>query len=157
MKKVFIALAITLSLSLSASAAEKSGREVVDAILGTMNRDEILKDSRGGMPSEYKYSFIDECHFKAHSEWYGRTHFTIDDEIIPLGKVKIEKLREEGKYYLSFECLEGGKCISVKGKSIGDSHEYMSIQSFVPAGSSLKNFSQLKGYFEELSSLCVVH
>ena len=156
MKKVFLALAITLSLSLSASAAEKSAREMVDAILGTMNKDEILKDSRGGMPTEYEYSFIDECHFNVHSEWYGQTHGIIDDEIIPLGEVKIEKLQEEGKYYLFFQCFKGGKCISVKGENTGDPHDYMFIQSIVPAGSSLKIFTQLKSYFEKLSSLCAV-
>lgn len=154
MKKIFMALAIALFLPFFAFA-EKGAPETVEAILEAMNVEEILKDSRGSMPSEYGYSFIDECRFKVHNEWYGRTHFTIDNEVIPLGGVTIEKLREDGKYYLFFKCLEGGRCISVKGENTGEKLDYMRTQSIVPAGSSLKIFNRLKGHFEKLSSGCV--
>ncbi len=120
-----------------------------------MDIDEILNDNRGSMPSKYKYSFTDECHFKVHSEWYGRTHFTIDNEVIPLGGVRIEELEEDAKYYLFFKCLGGVKCISLKGENTGEKLNYMRTQSIVPAGSSLKTSHRLKGYFEKLSAGCV--
>ncbi len=155
MKRIFMALVITLSLPLFASAAEEGAAGVVDAILKTMGIDEIQKDDRGSMPSKYEYSFIDECRFKVHSEWYGRTHFTIDNEVIELGKVKIEELQEDGKFYLLFKCLEGKRCISVKGENTGEKLDYMRTESIVPAGSSPEIFDRLKGYFERLSSGCV--
>jgi hypothetical protein len=155
MKKLLFLLLILVTLPLFASAkTDEHKYKVVDVILERMNTDEILNDSRGAMPSEYKYSFVDGCHFKVHSEWYGQTHGIIDDEIIPLGEVKIEKLREDGKYYLFFKCLEDEKCIPFKGDNTGEPYGGMRIESIVPAGSSLNIFNQLKGYFEKLSLLC---
>ncbi len=152
MKKLLFVLLIIISLPLIADAG--TADELIDAILEKMKIEEILNDNRGSMPTEYKYSFIDECHFKVHSEWYGQTHGVIEDEIIPPGEVRIIKYREDGKYYLFFKCREGKKCISIKGDNTGEPYGGMRIESIVPAGSSLDIFNQLRNYFERLSPLC---
>lgn len=136
------------------SSVEKEKKVMGNEILGIMNTVDILQDSRGGMPTGYEYSFLDECRFKVHSEWYGQTHAVIDDEVIPLREVKISKLEEERKYYLFFKCSGAEKCIHVKGENTGDHHNYMSVQSIVPGGSSEEVFVLLKRNFERLIFLC---
>jgi hypothetical protein len=159
-KQILVTFAVFLSFSIvpvRAFCTEHPGKEIIDAILGMMTAGDIVKDSRGGtMPTAFGYSFIDECHFKVHSEWYGETHGVIDDEIVPLGEVRTEKLMEGGKYYLFFRCREGSKCVSVKGENTGDPHDYLFVQSIVPAGGDPDISSELKGRFEELSLRCAV-
>lgn len=125
-----------------------------DQILKLLNSSEYNNARRGAMPTDYKYSFQDKCHFLVHSEWYGKLHADIADILIPMAAIKIEKEIENGSYFLFITCKDQNKCIKIKGENTGDPYQYIFVQAFIYAGRSEQSYNKIKGMFEKVISEC---
>ena len=157
-KKIFV-LAIIIFLSAflyvnSAFAEEREFKPIRDQILNLLNSSEYNHDKRGGMPTDYNYSFRDKCHFLVHSEWYGKLHGDIADTLIPMVGIEIKKEIEDGSYFLYVMCKSNKECIEIKGNNTGDPYQYMFIQAFVYAGRSEQSYNKIKGMFEKVIFEC---
>lgn len=157
-QKTYVHLVLVfLSAFLLISSAFGEKEEVIpirDQILKLLNSSEYNHDKRGGMPTDYKYSFQDKCHFLVHSEWYGELHADIADTLIPMAGIKIEKEIEDGSYFLFITCKDQNKCMKVQGENTGDPYQYMYVQAFIYAGKSEQSYNKIKGMFEKVISEC---
>ncbi len=156
--KIYVyAVIILLSLFLyvnSAFGEEQEVGPIKDQILKLLNSTEYNHDKRSGMPTDYKYSFRDKCHFIVHSEWYGKLHADIADTSIPMVGIEIVKEIEDGSYFLYITCKNKNKCIKIRGNNTGDPYQYRFIQAFIYAGRSEQSYRKIKSMFEKVISQC---
>jgi hypothetical protein len=138
----------------STFAEKQEVSSIKDQILNILNSSEYNHDKRSDMPTDYKYSFQDKCHFLVHSEWYGKSHADIADTLIPMAGIEIKKEIENDSYFLYVICKNNKKCIEIKGNNTGDPYQYMFIQAFIYAGHSEQSYYKIKGMFEKVISEC---
>ncbi len=135
-------------------AGEQEVGPIRDRILKLLNSSDYNHDKRGNMPTDYKYSFQDRCHFLVHSEWYGTEHADIADTLIPMLGIEIKKEIEDSAYFLYIKCKNENKCIEIRGNNTGDPYYSMFIQAFIYAGQSEQSYNKIKRMFEKVISEC---